>query len=183
MPIYVYIILVLAWFGWFSPFLLRRQSSGKPQQVNVRARWGITLEFVAFALLWQGRFWEREPQLWRLVIAILLLAAACLLSWTAVGALGRHWRMDAGLNADHQLVRSGPYAVVRHPIYTSMLCVLLGTGLIITPWVLFVAALIVFVAGTEIRVRTEDALLASRFGEEFTNYRRSVPAYIPWLRL
>ena len=44
---------------------------------------------------------------------------------TGVGALGRQWRIDAGLNSDHELVQSGPYRIVRHPIYTSMLCLLL----------------------------------------------------------
>lgn len=182
MPVYVYVILALAGFIWFSAFVFHRRTSDKAQQVNLRARWGMVLEFVAFALLWQGRFWEHEPQPWRLILAVLLFAAACLLSWTAVGALGRQWRLDAGLNTDHHLVRSGPYALVRHPIYTSMLCELLGVGLIVTPWPLFLAALVIFVVGTEIRVRTEDALLASRFGEEFTSYRRSVPSYIPRLR-
>ena len=54
------------------------------------------------------------------------------ISWT--GALGRQWRIDAGLSADHQLITSGPYRFVRHPIYTSMLSILLGTGFLITPW-------------------------------------------------
>jgi protein-S-isoprenylcysteine O-methyltransferase Ste14 len=46
---------------------------------------------------------------------------------------------------------------------------------------LLVASLI-FVMGTEIRVRVEDELLAARFGEQFLAYRRSVPAYVPFLR-
>ena len=59
---------------------------------------------------------------------------ATLLSWTGARALGRQWRIDAGLSADHQLITSGPYRFVRHPIYTSMLSILLGTGFLITPW-------------------------------------------------
>jgi protein-S-isoprenylcysteine O-methyltransferase Ste14 len=182
MPRYCYVTLASAWLVWFSPFVLRRKRPGKAQKMDVRARWGILLQFVAFSLLWQGRFWEQRPGFWRFALATSFLAAGCVLSWTAVGALGRQWRIDAGLNVDHQLIRSGPYSLVRHPIYTSMLCVFLGTGLIITPWFLFLAALVLFIAGTEIRVRTEDSLLASRFGEEFTNYKRYVPAYVPWLR-
>jgi protein-S-isoprenylcysteine O-methyltransferase Ste14 len=58
---------------------------------------------------------------------------ASLLSWTATRALGRHLRFDAALTPDHQLVRSGPYRLLRHPIYTSMFCLLLGTGFVITP--------------------------------------------------
>ena len=90
------------------------------------------------------------------------------LSWTSARTLGRQWRFDAGLNADHQLVQSGAYRFVRHPIYASMLCMLLGTGLLVTP-----ARLVAdfsscsFLLGVEIRIRIEDALLASRFGEEF----------------
>ena len=70
----------------------------------------------------------------------------------------------------------------RHPIYTSMLCILLGTGFMITPWRMLLVASLVFIVGMEIRVRVEDRLLASRFGEQFLAYRRSVPAYVPFLR-
>jgi protein-S-isoprenylcysteine O-methyltransferase Ste14 len=77
---------------------------------------------------------------------------------------------------------SGPYRVVRHPIYTSMLCLLFGTGFMVTPLWLLLPAVIVFVVGTEIRIRIEDQLLASRFAERFREYQRSVPAYIPFLR-
>ena len=119
---------------------------------------------------------------WRASISILLLTLAVLLSWTSVRALGRHLRLDAALSTDHQLVRSGPYRFVRHPIYTSMLCVLLGTGSMISPGWLLLIALSVFIAGTEIRVRIEDRLLASRFGVEFQEYRRSVSAYVPFIR-
>jgi len=63
-----------------------------------------------------------------------------------------------------------------------MLCVLLGTGFVITPLPLLALSLLVFMAGTEVRVRIEDGLLFSRFGERFRNYQRSVPAYIPFLK-
>ena len=79
-------------------------------------------------------------------------------------------------------MRTGPYALVRHPIYTSMLAMLLVTLLVLTPWPWAVVALAVFVGGTEIRVHTEDKLLESRFGEEFRRYRSSVRAYVPFVR-
>ena len=63
-----------------------------------------------------------------------------------------------------------------------MLCLLLGTGFMIANWQLFVVSGILFIAGTEIRVRIEDNLLASRFGEVFREYRKRVPAYIPLVR-
>ncbi|HEY7839493.1 MAG TPA: isoprenylcysteine carboxylmethyltransferase family protein [Terriglobales bacterium] len=181
MPALGYAIVVGGWLIWLLPFLIYRRA-GAPQKRDTRARWGMILEGIAYALLWQGQFWERSPEPWLVLLASIAFALACLLAWTATRALGRHWRFDAGLDPDHQLIRSGPYRWVRHPIYASMLCLLLGTGAVLTPPGLFAAAIAVFLVGTEIRVRIEDHLLAARFGPDWRAYQRAVPAYIPYLR-
>ena len=126
MPAYAYIVLVLGWLVWGAAFL-RRGSREKVEQVDRRARWGILLIGVGFALLWQGRFWEKSLPPWRLALSVVFFALASVLSWTARAALGRQWRFDAGLISEHELITSGPYRLIRHPIYTSMLC-LLGQG-------------------------------------------------------
>ncbi len=182
MPIYAYVIVVVGMIVWFLPFPLAGWNRSSPASRDVRARWGMVLQMVSYALLWQGHFWRMSPGGWRVGVSIVLFLLAALLSWTAPRALGRHLRFDAALSPDHQLVRSGPYRVLRHPIYTSMLCVLLGMGAMVTSPMLFVAAVLVFLAGTEIRVQIEDRLLAARFGEEFREYQGRVSAYIPFLR-
>jgi protein-S-isoprenylcysteine O-methyltransferase Ste14 len=113
---------------------------------------------------------------------VVFASLAAVLSWTATRALGRQWRIDAGLNVDHELVRSGPYRWVRHPIYTSMLCLLLATGFMLAPPILLLTATAISIAGLEIRTHVEDGLLLSRFGEEFRSYRRDVAAYLPLVR-
>jgi protein-S-isoprenylcysteine O-methyltransferase Ste14 len=180
MPGYAYAILVVGWFIWLTPFLRAKQSEKPAKQVDRRARWGILLVAIAYSLLLQGHFWERSTQPWQSALSIVLFVLASLLSWTGTRALGRQWRIDAGLSDDHELVTSGPYRFVRHPIYTSLLCVLLGTGVLITPWWLLLPSLLPFIIGTEIRVRIEDNLLASQFGERFAEYQKRVPAYIPF---
>ena len=145
MPIYAYAILAAGWVGWMTRFLIVQRNRERAQRVDRRARWGILLEVIAFALLWQSPFWARPLPLWRLGLSVLFLMLATFLSWTAVEALGRQWRIDAGLTADHQLVTTGPYGLVRHPIYTSMLCILLGTGFMITPWRMLLVASLVFI--------------------------------------
>jgi protein-S-isoprenylcysteine O-methyltransferase Ste14 len=177
-----YIILAAGWLVWFLPFPLTGWDSRTPDRRDNRARWGLLFEVIAYLLLWQGKFWAMAPEPWRIACSILFLALAALLSWTATRALGRHLRFDAALTSDHELVRAGPYRILRHPIYTSMFCLLLGTGFLITPPLLFLGAIILFIGGTEIRVRIEDALLASRFDEKFREYQRSVSAYIPLVR-
>jgi protein-S-isoprenylcysteine O-methyltransferase Ste14 len=177
-----YVLLAAGWLIWFLPFPLTGWNSKTPDRKDHRARWGLVLEGIAYAILWQGEFWTRSPSAVRIVCSIVFLALAGLLSWTATRALGRHLRFDAALTPDHQLVRSGAYRVVRHPIYTSMFCLLLGTGFMIASMPVVLAATAIFIGGTEIRVRIEDGLLASRFGPEFREYQRSVSAYVPFVR-
>jgi protein-S-isoprenylcysteine O-methyltransferase Ste14 len=164
-----------------TPFLIAKRNS-EPRELDRRARWGILLVAIAYSILGQNKFWERSVPGWRIALSIIFFLFACLLSWTGVRALGRQWRIDAGLSSDHELVMSGPYRLVRHPIYTSMLCILWGTGFLITPLPFLLLSALVFAIGTEIRVRVEDRLLVSRFGDRFRDYQRSVPAYIPFLR-
>jgi protein-S-isoprenylcysteine O-methyltransferase Ste14 len=104
------------------------------------------------------------------------------LVWAATRHLGKQWRYVAALTEDHELIQTGPYARLRHPIYTSMLGMLLATGAAWTWWPMFAAGVAAFVAGTEIRVRAEDRLLAERFQESFAEYRARVPAFIPFIR-
>lgn len=181
MPFYVYLAIVAGIALWFYPFIPAHQKTPGATVVNKTSRWGILLQFAAFTLLWQGHFWMRPLSWWRLAISVVLFALAIALSWTSSRALAGQLRVDAALGADHHLVRTGPYALVRNPIYTSMLLVILATGIILTPWQLFVPAFGLFLIGTEVRVRTEETLLATRFGEEFESYKREVPAYLPFL--
>ena len=181
-PGYAYAVLAAGWAIWLTPFLLARRHHERARVIDRRARWGVLLVAVSYSMLWQNSFWARPLPAWRFVLSVCFLLSAIVLSWTGAHSLGRQWRVDAGLNQDHVLIVSGPYRVVRHPIYTSMLCLLFGTGFMVTPLWLLLPAVIVFVVGTEIRIRIEDQLLSSRFAERFREYERSVPAYIPFLR-
>ncbi|HEY6413814.1 MAG TPA: isoprenylcysteine carboxylmethyltransferase family protein [Edaphobacter sp.] len=183
MSLYCYVIVVVGVVLWLVPFVRTGWSTSAPQSVDRRSRWGLALESASYLLMLLSRFWALSPELWRVLASLLCFVIAIALSWTATLALGRkHLRFDAAIGAEHELVRSGPYRLVRHPIYTSMLCVLWGIGFMAASPLLFVVATGVFLVGTEIRVRVEDRLLAARFGEEFENYRRSTRAYLPLLR-
>lgn len=105
-----------------------------------------------------------------------------ILAWAAVRELGKQWRYEAALSAEHELIQTGPYRLIRHPIYASMFGMLMATGAAYSWWPMWVAGAVFFVAGTEIRVRAEEHLLAHRFRERFESYRKNVPAYIPFLR-
>jgi protein-S-isoprenylcysteine O-methyltransferase Ste14 len=182
MPFYAFLILLAGWIIWAMPFFLIKRRRISAAKIDLSARWGIVLQVIAYALVWQGHFWTRSPTPWRVVLNIIFASLAAVLSWSGTRALGRQWRIDAGLNADHELVRSGPYRLVRHPIYTSMLCLLLATGFMTASWPLLLVSIAIFIAGLEIRARVEDGLLAAHFGDAFQAYRQSVAAYVPFVR-
>ena len=179
---YSYAVLAAGCLIWVTPFLIARRKSTAPMNLDRRARWGMVLQGIAYALLWQGHFWSTVVPTWRFALSVIFLGLAGLLSWTGTRALGQQWRFDAGLSADHELVTIGPYRFIRHPIYCSMLCLALGIGFMVTPWPLLLLSTILLIIGTEIRVRIEDRLLASRFGERFRQYQQCVPAYVPFMR-
>jgi protein-S-isoprenylcysteine O-methyltransferase Ste14 len=154
----------------------------RPNAVDRRARWGLLVQTLAYAIVWYGPFWFYVPENWAIVAGLVCWVLADVTAWSATKALGKQWRFDAALNQDHELVRWGAYRFVRHPIYASMLGALLGSGFLITPLPRLAVAFVIFVIGTEIRVRVEEELLEGRFGEEFRTYRRSVPAYLPPVR-
>ena len=177
--------LIGCWLAWFYPFVFRAPLYQKRASITVSGPTliGLFFEILGITLAFTLRLPPSSPPgVARIAVSWLLAALAIGIAWTSVTHLGRQFRIRAGLYTDHQLVRTGPYAVVRHPIYASLLLMLLCTLLASTPWQWMPLALAAFVLGTEIRVRTEDRLLASRFGDQFREYQRSVPAYIPFLR-
>ena len=180
-----YLELVACWIVWWYPFILRAPHRQKRESIALpgATRVGLLLEAASFAVaLWFRLPSGTDPGLLRIVPAMVLAPLGPILGWTAVVHLGRQFRITAGLYHDHELVRTGPYALVRHPIYASLLAMLLGTGLLLSSWLGLFLALAIFVTGTEIRVAAEEKLLASRFGESFQAYRQNVPAYLPWVR-
>ena len=101
--------------------------------------------------------------------------------WWARLHLGRLWSASVARKQGHRIVDTGPYGLVRHPIYTGMLGMLIATGMAISHWIALLAALLIFFIGTIIRVRSEDRLLREAFGEQFKDYANRVPAIVPGL--
>jgi protein-S-isoprenylcysteine O-methyltransferase Ste14 len=179
------IALGVCWLAWAWPFAFRAPHYQKRPSITamVPTFAGLLLEGAAIFIAFTFRLPPgHSPGPVRILASMVAGPIAAALSWTSVEHLGKQFRVNAGLYEDHELVRTGPYAIVRHPIYSSILAILLSTILLLTPWRWAAVSLALFVAGTEIRVRTEDRLLASRFGQEFAEYRKKVPAYIPFVR-
>ena len=92
------------WLVWLTPILLQKRAAGPAKELDRRARWGVLLVAIAYSLLRQSKFCKRSIQGWQIELSTLFFLPVALLSWTAASALGRQWRIDAGLNPDHELV-------------------------------------------------------------------------------
>jgi protein-S-isoprenylcysteine O-methyltransferase Ste14 len=112
-------------------------------------------------------------------LAVGIAAASVGLTNAAVLRLGKQWALAARLVEGHALIQDGPYGIVRNPIYLAMFGMLLATGLVATQWIWLAVASLLFLAGTYVRVRSEERLLRGAFGGAFDEYARKVPAFIP----
>jgi protein-S-isoprenylcysteine O-methyltransferase Ste14 len=178
-------LLMAGWIGWLYPFLFRAPHNQKRASVTRKGATaaGLLLETAGITLAaLTGFLPHREVGWWRVAAVVVLSAPSVASAWSAVKHLGKQFRINAGLYEDHELVRTGAYGVVRHPIYSGLFGMMLATTAVATPWQWALVSVALFIAGTEIRVRTEDGLLRGRFGARFEEYRRSVKAYIPYVR-
>ena len=94
--------------------------------------------------------------------------------------LGQFWSARVSLKEGHELIQSGPYAYVRHPIYSGLLVALIGTALFVGEYRAIVAVLLIFLAHRQKALR-EERLLSEQFGEAFRHYRERTGSLVPKL--
>lgn len=187
------IIVLAVLFGCWAAFAFlliarkRNQPAAPTTHRDKASDFGLVLQLLSYPILFAGRSYLgliTEPRLRSIVFAILACALGVTSIWiikASLNALGREWSVRARLVENHRLATTGPYRFVRHPIYTGMLGMLLASGIAVSTWQLILPALIVFLLGTFIRIRSEERLLREAFGTEFDNYSRRVWAIIPGL--
>lgn len=155
---------------------------------SIRSRLGHVLPLLVAAYLlavpktpfaWLNRHFMPTGQ-WSYVagtvITVLGLAFAV---WARVH-IGRNWSGMVTVKADHELVRSGPYRWVRHPIYTGILLGFVGSALARAQWSGVAAVVIVFAAFWR-KLKLEEHFMTETFGDRYREYREQVSALIPLL--
>jgi protein-S-isoprenylcysteine O-methyltransferase Ste14 len=115
------------------------------------------------------------PGFWPGPVALGLGFAVAARAW-----LGRNWSAEVTIKQNHELVRSGPYTIVRHLIYTGMLLELVGTALSVGKWRALVG-LVLIVAALLRKLSIEERFMSEQFGEAYARYRAEVPGLIPFV--
>lgn len=94
--------------------------------------------------------------------------------------LAGNWSSNVTFKQEHELVRTGPYRFVRHPIYTGLLVMCIGTSIAAGPLHCWLGTLVMAI-GFWIKLSQEERLLARHFPEEYPLYRKQVKALVPWV--
>lgn len=188
----VFFVVVAAALAALSPagFALRRRPGAHINQTEhelpslrvIRPVLGLVFYGALLDWLIPGTrlAWARIPLgvSWRWAGGVVAVLAVLLL-WRAVVALGANYRGGIGLWDDHQLVVSGPYRWIRHPIYTAFVLVMLGVMGLSASWLVGLSGLALTSAIPALRLRREEQELAERFGEAFGEYRSSTAGFVP----
>jgi protein-S-isoprenylcysteine O-methyltransferase Ste14 len=187
-PTIVFVIVMICWFVFAGIFIFRKKPPAVPdKKKDSGSIIGVALQGLSYAIVWTAHRNAFSPIIsagaWvGMAVGALAIATAVgsvFLIMSAVKTLGKEWSITARMVEGHKLATQGPYARVRHPIYTGMLGMLIATGLSVSHWIALLAAIVVFAIGTLIRVRIEERLLRETFGARFEEYARQVPAVIP----
>jgi len=94
--------------------------------------------------------------------------------------IGRNWSPHIELKKEHQLIRTGPYAVVRHPIYSGFMLATLGTAVVFAEWS-GLLAFVLIVAAWGYKGRLEEMAMIEKFGTEYERYRQNVKGLVPFV--
>ena len=119
---------------------------------------------------------------WARILGLAILLAATALTLWARFTLGTMWSAAPAVKQQHKLRTTGPYAITRHPIYTGILGMMLGSLLLAAGgrWIL---PFPVFFVLTEIKIPFEEKLMLAEFPDDYPRYRQRVPKLVPGLRL
>lgn len=185
-------VFVIIWAAWVVSWMAASLWSARTQKrAAISAELTYRVLILVGALLmtpWAARRLGATP-LWNAgVVGSYLLAAATLaglaFTWWARIHLGRLWSSVIARKQDHRIVDSGPYALVRHPIYTGLIAAVVASAFAeATPTALGGAALIAL--GFWVKARGEERFLSAELGAEtYGAYRRRVPMLLPlpWRR-
>jgi len=175
-----WILFALYWLG--AAFGVKR--TAKRQNPAERMLYIVFMAAGFFLLYQENPNWGPlnhrfvPDQVWIAWLGSALCAAGVLFAIWARRTIGKDWSAEVQIKEGHELIRSGPYAHIRHPIYTGLLLATLGTALLIGEYRGLLAVLM-FLVGFTRKARKEEEFLAAEFGPAFDEHRRHTGFFLP----
>lgn len=180
----VWLVWVISWFAaaLWSDRAARRPAVGREIAYRVLTIAGVVLLFGFYTpggILGACR-WRPAPAIaWTCVVAAV---AGLAFTWWARIHLGRLWSSSVTRKADHHVVDTGPYGIVRHPIYTGVIAATMATAAMRGTAAAWLGAAVMTV-GWYIKARVEEGFLREELGPDaYDAYARHVPMLVPFTR-
>jgi protein-S-isoprenylcysteine O-methyltransferase Ste14 len=173
-----WIIWLISWFAaaaW-TERTVRRPTVGREVVYRVLTMIGAVLMFNGGST--RTVLWQASAALSRLLFALTVIGFA--FTWWARLHLGRLWSSSVTRKEHHHVVDTGPYSMVRHPIYTGLLLAIVATALARVTDVT-IAGAAVLASGIYIKARLEEKFLREQLGAAYDEYARRVPMLIPFV--
>ncbi|MCJ7584277.1 MAG: isoprenylcysteine carboxylmethyltransferase family protein [Anaerolineales bacterium] len=193
-----FVILLAALFAMRFYFMIKVRSSGgriMPDESAIKREGGrgfFIFRVVAFVALmaflamyiagmaWIDVFMFMLPDWLRWIGFSLGILSVAFMTWTQV-TLDTQWSAQLQLRDDHHLITTGPYARMRHPLYTSMFGWGTALSLLTANWI-FVAVSVLSIVGLIVRIPKEEQMMIETFGEKYKAYMQRTGRFFPKLR-
>jgi protein-S-isoprenylcysteine O-methyltransferase Ste14 len=176
------------WIAWVVSWIAASFWSGRTaKRVTTSETWIYRIIIFAGALLiapWtaqalgESRIWQIGDYAAYALVGVMLIGLA--LTWWARMQLGRLWSSAITRKEEHRLIETGPYALVRHPIYTGIMTALLATAATEATLSALLGAVLIAI-GLWVKARAEERFLLAELGPDaYESYRRHVPMLVPF---
>jgi protein-S-isoprenylcysteine O-methyltransferase Ste14 len=176
----IWVVWVASWIAaaFWADRAAARPSAGDEVRYRIATIAGAALLFIGDRPFSNAKLWTFGPVIaWSLVA---LAALALAFTWWARLYLGRLWSSSVTKKADHRVVDTGPYAIVRHPIYTGVLAAIYATAVLKGEAIGIFGGLLMTL-GFWLKARLEERFLREQLGaESYDAYRRKVPMLVPF---
>jgi protein-S-isoprenylcysteine O-methyltransferase Ste14 len=183
--------LALLWLAWLAYWIIaaRNVKPTRRRESLVSRLMTIVLTALAAALLavrGQKLTWLHARFLPQTMIGywlgLLMVVLGLAFAVWARAHLGRNWSGTVTVKEDHELIRTGPYGIVRHPIYTGLLFAILGSTVAFGEWRGLLAFGLLTIAFL-FKLRREERFMSESFPNDYARYRVEVPALIPFIHI
>ncbi|MGB2894776.1 MAG: isoprenylcysteine carboxylmethyltransferase family protein [Anaerolineales bacterium] len=146
----------------------------------------VTIIFGAEYILFPGTFsWAYSIHFptWLRYFGVVLLTAGISVLWLAHHHLGKSFHSLVVLKEDQELVQSGPYRFIRHPIYSAYFMNYIGGGLLASNWVLTLIPIVFFGIFIALRIEGEEKTMIDKFGDRYARYMKHTGRFLPKINL
>jgi protein-S-isoprenylcysteine O-methyltransferase Ste14 len=190
MPTFIIACRVLSLVAFAGPMLIvvpaRRGARNATRTIRPGRRAPVVATFAASALFFAAIATRAGDANGRVALALAALGLALAIVGTALvlrarAELGAAWSLVPNASEAAGLVTTGPYRLVRHPIYLGLAVLAMGHALAFASWPAVAVVLLAVVPALAWRARAEEALLGDTFGERYARYRARSKMIIPYL--